>query len=39
MLQKNVLEYLEGSAARFPDKLAFTDEVESQTPEGTPRKT
>ena len=31
MLQKNVLEYLEGSAARFPDKLAFTDEGESFT--------
>lgn len=31
MLQKNVLEYLEGSAARFPDKLAFTDEREEYT--------
>ena len=31
MLQKNVLEYLEGSAARFPEKLAFTDEGESFT--------
>ena len=26
MLQKNVLEYLERSASRFPDKTAFTDE-------------
>ena len=30
-LQKNVLEYLEGSAARFPDKTAFADEGESFT--------
>lgn len=28
MLQKNVLDYLEQSAARFPDKPAFTDENE-----------
>ena len=27
MLQKNVLDYLEASAARFPDKLAFADET------------
>ncbi len=26
MLQKNVLEYLEASAERFPEKTAFTDE-------------
>jgi acyl-CoA synthetase (AMP-forming)/AMP-acid ligase II len=25
-LQKNLLEYLEGSAALYPDKTAFTDE-------------
>ena len=29
MLQKNVLEYLEHSAARFPDKTAFSDETET----------
>ena len=27
MLQKNVLEYLENSAKRFPDKIAYTDET------------
>ena len=27
MLQKNVLEYLEASAKRFPDKIAFSDET------------
>ena len=31
MLQKNVLEYLEGSAARFPDKVAFSDEERAYT--------
>lgn len=31
MLQKNVLEYLEGSAARVPDKVAFSDERETFT--------
>ena len=31
MLQRNVLEYLEASAARFPDKLAFVDEREEFT--------
>ncbi|MDR0489763.1 MAG: amino acid adenylation domain-containing protein [Oscillospiraceae bacterium] len=30
-LQKNVLEYLQSSAARFPDKIAFSDEYESLT--------
>ena len=29
MLQKNVLEYLENTARRFPDKLAFSDEGRS----------
>ena len=29
MLQKNVLEYLEHSTARFPDKTAFSDETET----------
>ena len=29
MLQKNVLEYLEGAAARFPNKTAFADEREA----------
>lgn len=29
MLQKNVLEYLEGAAARFPNKIAFSDETEA----------
>lgn len=27
MLQKNVLEYLESSARRFPDKIAYADET------------
>lgn len=31
MLQKNVLEYLEASALRFPGKVAFSDERESVT--------
>jgi amino acid adenylation domain-containing protein len=31
MLQTNVLEYLEGTAARFPDKPAFVDEGECFT--------
>ena len=28
-MQKNVLEYLEASAARFPEKVAFSDETEA----------
>ena len=31
MLQKNVLDYLDSSAARFPHKLAFADEARSFT--------
>ena len=31
MLQKNVLEYLEASASRVPDKVAFSDEAEAFT--------
>ena len=31
MLQKNVLEYLEASASRVPDKVAFSDETEAFT--------
>ena len=31
MLQKNALEYLEGTARRFPDKLAFSDETQAFT--------
>lgn len=31
MLQRNVLDYLERTAARFPDKTAFADEKESFT--------
>ena len=30
-MTKNVLEYLENSAARFPDKKAFEDETSSCT--------
>ena len=31
MLQKNVLEYLEASAQKYPDKIAFSDEHEEIT--------
>lgn len=30
-MQKNVLEYLQSSVVRFPDKIAFTDEIEAFT--------
>lgn len=31
MLQKNVLEYLENSARKYPEKIAYTDEFEKIT--------